>query len=80
VRLSADVVRDRCGFAPLGIPVTGGNVSFYIRSMREARRLPANRIGVSHPVSDPVEAHGLFTVSLEELRSSSKGVLPGLFG
>jgi phosphoribosylformylglycinamidine synthase subunit PurL len=27
-----------------------------------------------------VEVQGLFTVSLEDLRSTSEGVLPGLFG
>lgn len=49
-------------------------------SMCQARGLPITRIGVSDPGSDSVEVQGLFTVSLEELRSTSEGVLPGLFG
>jgi len=49
-------------------------------SMCEARGLPATRIGVSDPGSDSVEVQGLFTVSLEELRTTSEKVLPGLFG
>ena len=50
------------------------------RAMCEARGLPANRIGVSDNESDSVEVQGLFTVTLEELRSTSEGVLPTLFG
>lgn len=50
------------------------------RAMCEARGLPAARIGVSDAESDSVEVQGLFTVSLEELRRTSEGVLPGLFG
>jgi phosphoribosylformylglycinamidine synthase subunit PurL len=50
------------------------------RSMCEARDLPATRIGVVDQGSDAVEVQGLFTISLEELRSTSEGVLPGLFG
>lgn len=49
-------------------------------SMCEARGLPAARIGVSDPGSHALEIQDLFTVSLEELRSTSEGVLPGLFG
>jgi len=49
-------------------------------SMCEARGLPATRVGVSDPGSDSIEVQGLFTVSLEELRSTSEGVLPRLFG
>jgi phosphoribosylformylglycinamidine synthase len=49
-------------------------------SMCEARGLPATRIGVSDEGSDSIEVQGLFTVTLEELRSTSEGVLPGLFG
>ena len=49
-------------------------------AMCEARGLPATRIGVSDPGSDSIEVQGHFTVSLEELRSTSEGVLPGLFG
>jgi len=30
--------------------------------------------------SDSIEVQGLFTASLEDLRSTSEGVLPGLFG
>ena len=48
--------------------------------MCEARGLPATRIGVVDQGSDAVEVQGQFTVSLEELRSTSEGVLPGLFG
>ncbi len=50
------------------------------RAMCEARGLPASRIGVVDQGSDAVEVQGLFTVSLEDLRSTSEGVLPGLFG
>ena len=49
-------------------------------AMCEARGLPATRIGVSDEGSDSVEVQGLFTVTLEELRSTSEGVLPRLFG
>jgi phosphoribosylformylglycinamidine synthase len=50
------------------------------RSMCQARRLPATRIGVVDQGSDAVEVQGLFAVTLAELRSTSEGVLPGLFG
>jgi len=50
------------------------------RAMCEARGLPVTRIGVSDDGSDSVEIQGLFTVSLDELRHISEGVLPGLFG
>jgi phosphoribosylformylglycinamidine synthase subunit PurL len=50
------------------------------RSLCEARGLPATRIGVVDQGSDAVEVQGLFTVSLEELRATYEGVLPGLFG
>jgi phosphoribosylformylglycinamidine (FGAM) synthase-like enzyme len=50
------------------------------RAMCEARGLPATRIGVVDQGSDAVEVQGQFTVSLEDLRSTSEGVLPGLFG
>ena len=50
------------------------------RAMCEARGLPATRIGVSDSGSDSIEIQGLFTVTLEELRRTSEGVLPGLFG
>ena len=50
------------------------------RAMCEARGLPATRIGVVDEASDAVEVQDLFTVSLEELRSTWEGVLPGLFG
>ena len=49
-------------------------------AMCEARGLPATRIGVSDLESDVVEVQGLFAVTLEELRSTSERVLPGLFG
>ena len=48
------------------------------RAMCEARGLPATRIGVSD--GDSVEVQGQFSVTLEELRSTSEGVLPRLFG
>ena len=41
---------------------------------------PSTRIGVVDQGSDAIEVQGLFTVSLDELRSTSEGVLPGLFG
>ena len=50
------------------------------RSMCEARGLPVTRIGVVDQGSDAVEVQDQFTVSLEELRSTSEGVLRGLFG
>lgn len=50
------------------------------RSMCEARGLPAARIGVVDQASDTVEFQGLFDVSLQQLRSTSDGVLPRLFG
>jgi phosphoribosylformylglycinamidine synthase len=49
-------------------------------AMCEARGLPATRIGVVDDGSDAIEVQGLFTVSLEDLRMTSEGVLPGLFG
>ena len=49
-------------------------------AMCEARQLPATRIGVSDSDSSAVEVQGLFTIGLEELRSTSEGVLPSLFG
>ncbi|WP_099025235.1 phosphoribosylformylglycinamidine synthase subunit PurL [Mycolicibacterium palauense] len=50
------------------------------RSMCEARGLPVTRIGVVDQGSDSVEVQGQFSVSLSELRSTSEGVLPGIFG
>ena len=50
------------------------------RSMCEARGLPVTRIGVSDDGSDSVEVQDLFTVTLDELRTTSEKVLPGLFG
>ncbi|AFM19191.1 phosphoribosylformylglycinamidine synthase subunit II [Mycolicibacterium chubuense NBB4] len=53
-------------------------------SMCEARGLPATRIGVvdegPHGGQAAVEVQDLFTVTLEELRRTSEGVLPGFFG
>jgi phosphoribosylformylglycinamidine synthase len=49
-------------------------------AMCEARGLPAARIGVVDQGSDAVEVQGLFTATLEDLRSTSEGVLPRLFG
>ena len=53
-------------------------------AMCEARGLPAARIGVVDQGPQggeaAVEVQGLFTVTLEDLRSTSEGVLPGLFG
>ncbi len=50
------------------------------RAMCEARGLPATRIGVVDEGSNSIEVQGQFTISLNELRSTSEGVLPGLFG
>lgn len=50
------------------------------RAMCEARGLPATRIGVVDDGSDDVEVQGQFTIGLDELRRTSEGVLPGLFG
>jgi phosphoribosylformylglycinamidine synthase II len=50
------------------------------RGMCEARGLPASRIGVVDQGSDAVEVQGLFSVSMDELRGTYEGVLPGLFG
>ncbi|MDA2889517.1 phosphoribosylformylglycinamidine synthase subunit PurL [Mycolicibacterium sp. BiH015] len=53
-------------------------------AMCEARGLPATRIGVVDQGPDggepTIEVQGQFTVTLEELRRTSEGVLPGLFG
>ncbi|WNG90457.1 phosphoribosylformylglycinamidine synthase subunit PurL [Mycobacterium sp. ITM-2016-00317] len=53
-------------------------------AMCEARGLPATRIGVVDAGPDgsepTVEVQGQFTVTLGELRRTSEGVLPGLFG
>ncbi len=53
-------------------------------AMCQARGLPSTRIGVVDQGPDggepAVEVQGLFTVTLEELRRTSEGVLPGLFG
>ena len=38
------------------------------------------RVGVSDEGSDAVDVQGLFSVTLDELRATSEGVLPGLFG
>ena len=50
------------------------------RAMCEARGLPVARIGVVDEGSDAIEVQGQFTVGLDELRSTSEGVLPALFG
>ena len=50
------------------------------RAMCEARGLPVTRIGVSDEGSASVEVQDQFSVTLEELRSTSEGVLPRLFG
>ena len=50
------------------------------QSMCEARGLPLARIGVADQGTPSIEVQGQFTVSLEDLRSTSEGVLPGLFG
>lgn len=53
-------------------------------AMCEARGLPATRVGVVDQGPDggepAIEVQGQFTVTLEELRRTSEGVLPGLFG
>ena len=51
-----------------------------LRSMCEARGLPATRVGVVDQASQEIEVQGQFSVSLTELRSTSEAVLPGLFG
>lgn len=51
-----------------------------LRSMCEARGLPATRVGVVDQASPEIEVQGQFSVSLTELRSTSEAVLPGLFG
>lgn len=50
------------------------------RSMCEARGLPVTRVGVVDQGSDSVEVQDQFSVALSELRSTSEGVLPRLFG
>jgi phosphoribosylformylglycinamidine synthase len=50
------------------------------RSMCEARGLPVVRVGVVDQGSDAVEVQDQFSVTLQELRSTSEGVLPRLFG
>ncbi len=53
-------------------------------AMCQARGLPATRIGVVDQGPEggepTVEVQGQFTVGIEELRRTSEGVLPGLFG
>ena len=53
-------------------------------AMCEARGLPATRIGVVDEGPEDgepaIEVQGQFTVTLEELRRTSEGVLPRLFG
>jgi phosphoribosylformylglycinamidine synthase len=51
-----------------------------LRAMCEARGLPAERIGVVDEGSKSIEVQGQFTVTIDELRRTSEGVLPGLFG
>ncbi|MGI9126475.1 MAG: phosphoribosylformylglycinamidine synthase subunit PurL [Mycobacterium sp.] len=46
----------------------------------QGRAVPAIRIGGCDDGSDSVEVQDQFTVTLEELRSTSEGVLPRLFG
>lgn len=67
---------ESAGRALVAVPRTESR----FRSMCEARDLPITRIGVSDNGSDSVEVQGLFTVSLDELRTTSEKVLPGLFG
>ncbi|TQK28945.1 phosphoribosylformylglycinamidine synthase subunit PurL [Arthrobacter sp. SLBN-53] len=50
------------------------------RSMCEARGLPVDRVGVSDEGSDSLDVQGQFSITLDELRETSEGVLPGLFG
>ncbi|MCK0172592.1 phosphoribosylformylglycinamidine synthase subunit PurL [Mycolicibacterium sp. F2034L] len=50
------------------------------RAMCEARGLPAVRIGVVDRAADTVDVQGQFSITLDELRTTSEGVLPGLFG
>jgi phosphoribosylformylglycinamidine synthase len=50
------------------------------RAVCEARGLPATRIGVVDEGSESIEVQDQFTIGLNELRSTSEGVLPGLFG
>lgn len=51
-----------------------------LRSMCEARGLPATRIGVVDQASQQVEVQGQFSVSLAQLAATSESVLPGIFG
>lgn len=54
------------------------------RSMCEARDLPVTRVGVADQGPEggepSIEVQGQFSITLAELRSTSEGVLPGLFG
>ncbi len=50
------------------------------RSLCAAKGLPAAPVGSVDQNSDALEVRGLFRVALTELRSTSEGVLPGLFG
>lgn len=49
-------------------------------AMCEARGLPASRIGVVDEGSDSIDVQGQFSVTLDDLRRTSEGVLPKLFG
>lgn len=68
---------ESAGRALVAVP---GTEESRLVAMCEARGLPVMRIGVSEPDSDSVEVHGQFAITLEELRSTSEGVLPRLFG
>jgi phosphoribosylformylglycinamidine (FGAM) synthase-like enzyme len=48
------------------------------RGLCEGRNYPVLRIGVTDGTD--LEVQGLFTVSADELRATSRGVLPAAFG
>ncbi len=50
------------------------------RGLCEGRGYPVARIGVTDRASDALEVQDLFTVSLEELRTTHRGTLPARFG
>ena len=50
------------------------------RGLCEGRGYPVARIGVTDASSQSLEIQDVFTVSLDELRSTHQGTLPARFG
>jgi len=50
------------------------------RGLCEGRGYPVARIGVTDRASNALEVQDLFTVSLDELRTTHRGTMPARFG